>query len=566
MDELKSWLDTQNILYNLVDGEVIDIPDFGKMFCADLSGVKSIFRQQGEDVVFNLMEDPQTLIDEGIFYVAFPFGRNWYYYDLREDFFLNILKYVGAPRQTVSTVPFVNLGIHTPYELLNGAGDLSVWIQKAKWLGHTAIGVCDRNTLASSLNLQKECAKAGIKHVWGYSLTISHNDHKVDAKVYSITQQGFRNLLRIQKAIMVDSTDQCIELPELIKYAEGNALVFGTLSSFWMQHNPKLVDHLQAAFNAVYYQLDFSEYKAERYDFETLEATKFFFDHFHDGNDFTVEPILISDCYYPDESDARSKIVLNKVASGAAHRQSDDQYFKSVDELYAQFRSLFDPQRWGVDTLFDRVCRNTVRIAEAAEAGYEMDEIYMPEYDMTPEERIKYGDNHTMFLALLEDGFQKLVSKGKEEIYRERLNNEVYTLESTNSIDYLLVQHDTTRWARSQGILVGCGRGSAGGCLALYLLGITLIDPIKYNLLFERFLLPERAGLYPTLTTKIVGHIESNAFVQVEMENKKTIDFDKDARLIVRRGDAEIEVYADELVAGDDILFDNRDLLFEINK
>jgi len=512
------------------------------------------------------MEDPQTLIEEGIYHVAFPFGRNWYYYDLREGFFLNILKYIGRPKPSVLNVPFVNLGVHTPYELLNGAGDLSVWIKKTKWLGHSAIGICDYNTMAATLNLQKECAKAGIKHVIGYSLNVSHNDQKFDAKVYAITQQGFRNLLRIQKAIMVDSPDQRIELPQLMKYAQGNVLVFGTLSSFWMQHNPKLVARLQQAFDAVYYQIDFSEYKAERHDYESLEATKFFFDHFHDGSDFTVEPILINDCYYPDKSDARSKIVLNKIASGAAHRQSDDQYFKSVDELYSQFRSLFDPECWDVGGLFERVCRNTVRLAESADAGYETDAVFMPEYDMTPEERKRYGDNHTMFLTLLEEGFQKLVPKGKEDIYRDRLNHEIYILESTDSINYLLVQFDTVNWARSQGILVGAARGSAGGCLALYLLGITLIDPVKFNLLFERFLLPERAGLFPARTTKVVGQIESNAFVRVEFEDGKTIDFDKDARFVVRRGETEVEVYADELAADDDILFDNRDLLFEINQ
>ena len=72
-----------------------------------------------------------------------------------------------------------------------------------------------------------------------------------------------------------------------------------------------------------------------------------------------------------------------------------------------------------------------------------------------------------------------MVPKGKEEIYRKQLEHEIYVLESTNNVDYMLVQYDTVNWARENGILVGCGRGSAGGCLVLYLLGITLIDPNK---------------------------------------------------------------------------------------
>lgn len=566
MNKLTAWLDSQRIQYFLLDNEVVEIPGLGKMFLADLSGVKSIFRKSGDELVFNLMESPGTLIDEEIFYVAFLFGRNWYYYDLREEFALNILKYVGIPRMARESIPFVNLGVHTPFELLNGAGDISVWINKAKWLGHEAIGICDRNTMAGTLTLQKECEKAGIKHVFGYSLTIDHDDMKVDTKVYSLTQQGFQNMLCIQKFIMVDSENQRITIPELVKYAAGNVLVFGTLSSFWMQHYPQLVQQLIGAFDKVFYQINLTEYKAERHDFESLEATKLFFDYFHDGNDFSIEPILINDAYYPDKGDARSKIILNKVATGAAHRQSEDQYFKSADELYAQVKNLFDPEHWDVDALFQRMCANTVWIANYAEAAYETDRVFMPEYTMTPEELEKYGNSHAMFLSLLEDGFARLVPPGKEEMYRERLNNEIYVLESTDNVNYCLVQYDTVNWARGNGILVGAARGSAGGCLALYLLGITLIDPIKYDLLFERFLLPERAGLYPAKTTKIVGEIQSSSYVKAELENGRNIRFDKDARLIVKRDDEEMELYADELQSGDDVLFDNRDLLFAINK
>jgi DNA polymerase-3 subunit alpha len=373
-------------------------------------------------------------------------------------------------------------------------------------------------------------------------------------------------MLRIQKAIMVDSAIQTILLPELLKCAVGNVFVFGTLSSHWMRQNPQAVQLISGAFDKIFYQIDLSEYKADRHDAEVLEATKFFFGHFYDGNDFTVEPILIPDCHYPCKDDAQSKVVLNKVASGATHRQSDDQYLKSVGELYGQTKSLFDSEKWDVDALFERMCRNAVEIAEEAEAAHETNRVFMPRYNITCEETAMYGDSHTMFLSLLEDGFQKLVPNGKEDEYRRRLEKEIYVLESTDSIDYCLVQYDTVNWARKNGILVGAARGSAGGSLALYLLGITLIDPIKFNLLFERFLLPERAGLYPARTTKIVGRIESRNYVEVAFGDGRIVNFDRDARLMVRRGGEKLDIYADELSQGDDILMDNRDLLFELNK
>ena len=104
--------------------------------------------------------------------------------------------------------------------------------------------------------------------------------------------------------------------------------------------------------------------------------------------------------------------------------------------------------------------------------------------------------------------------------------------------------------------------------MLLYLLGITLIDPIKYDIIFESFLLHERAGLYPTDTTIIGEDIESNNFVQVTLENGKVINIDNDAELMVKREGEEnpIKVYADELEENDDILFDNKDLLFTLNE
>jgi DNA polymerase-3 subunit alpha len=329
-----------------------------------------------------------------------------------------------------------------------------------------------------------------------------------------------------------------------------------------MVKNPKALDDLKRAFGKVYYQFDPTEYKADRIDQRYLNNLKQFFHNFHRDGVFDIEPVLIPDCHYPDADDAQSKVILNKIASGASHNQSGKQYLRDTGELYRATKSLFDPLSWDIDALFERMCRNAVEIAEGAEAIIETERVFMPEYDMTPEEKSKYGDTHTMFLSLLEDGFQRLVPNGKEDEYRRRLEKEIYVLESTDSIDYTLVQWDTANWARSQGILVGAARGSAGGSLALYLLGITLVDPIKFNLLFERFLLPERAGLYSARTTKIVGRIESRNYVEVRLENGRTVNFDRDARLMVRRGDEELDVYADELSQRDDILMNNRDLLF----
>lgn len=567
-NELLEWLDANKIQYEILDDEVVNVEGLGKMYYEDTNLISSIFRTDLQNnVKFNATENIETLHDEEIFYIVFKFGDNWYYYDTRKEFKFNILKYIGTRKKCEHDQPFVNLGVHTPYELLNGSFSIGDWVKKAKYLGQKAIGICDYNTMAGALVLQKECLSAGISPVFGYSLTFTDGVDKVGAKIYCQTQNGLQNLLRIQKAINVDSTDKIIDLVELLNRGEGNIIVFDKYSSVWLHGIGDKINKFLDSFDDCYYQLDLSEFKAERIDIRVLESTKYYFDNLYDNG--TVPPVLISDCYYLDKDDAKNKIILNKIAEGAAHEQSDDQYFKDLDEHWATFEPLFDKDEWeDIEDIFNYACENTVVIADGAKALFETDRNFMPQYDMTDKEKERWGDRHSMFLGLLKEGFDKLVPEEKKEVYKKRLEHEIYVLEATNNVDYMLVQYDTVNWARENGILVGCGRGSAGGCLVLYLLGITLIDPIKYDLIFERFLLPERAGLYPSDVTVVGDSIESKDYVEVELNNGQTYKIDRDAQLVVKRDgeDNPIVLYADELQEGDDIQFDNRDVLFTLHE
>lgn len=570
IDELYEWLNNNKIEFTIIDPEVIEIDGFGKVYFqnTEKSSYNSIFRKDKDgEYIFNSMEEPSVLMNENINYIAFKFGDNFYYYDMRQEFKLNILKYVGKRKPTQRSTEFVNLGVHTPFELLNGSFMPQMWVQKAKYLGHKAIGICDKNTMASCFTLQKECESAGITPVFGYSLTVENAEFKFGAKVYVQTQQGFRHLLRIQKAIMVDNVDnKTISFSELLKRGQGNVLVMDKYTPLFMKEHPDIINQLTAAFDRVFYQVDLSEYKAERIDIKVLEATKLYFHELYNNKHYP-RPILISDCYYLDKDDAKNKIILNKIAEGAAHEQSDDQYFKDVDDHYAIFAQLFSSQ-WDVDKLFEECCKYTVEIADNATARMDVTKNYMPKYDMTPEEKEKYGTPHNMFNQLLEEGLQRLAPKDKIDQYRKQMEYEKYIIESTDNVDYLLVQYYTCNWARRNNILVGCGRGSAAGSLLLYLLGITLIDPIKYDLIFERFLLPERAGLYPADTTIIGEDILSSDYMEITLEGGQVIKIDRDAELIVKREGHEepIRVYADELEENDDILFDNKDVVFTLNE
>lgn len=568
--ELYEWLGNNKIKYTIVDSDVIDIPGFGKAYFQDTqrSTYNSIFRKDVDgNFIFNSMVRPEELLNDGIENIVFKFGDNFYYHNLNQDFKLNILKYIGKRTPLQHDIPFANLGVHTPFELLNGSFMPEEWIRKAKYLGHTALGICDYNTMAACFVFQKECDAAGIKPVFGYSLTVEAEGFKFGAKVYVQTQRGFRNLLRIQKAIMVDNVkNKTIDISELLNRAEGNVLVLDKYAPVSFVENEDVVSALSKVFDAIYYQVDLSEYKAERIDIKVLEATKKYFHEWYD-NPQMPRPVLLSDAYYLDSDDAKNKIILNKVAEGAAHEQSNDQYFKDADEHYALFEALFG-EDWDIEELFLECAQNTFAIADHAEGRMDTTRNYMPKYDMTQEEQRKYGTAHNMFNQLLEEGLQRLAPKDKIEQYRKQMEYEKYIIESTDNVDYLLVQYDTCNWARKNNIFVGCGRGSAAGSLLLYLLGITLIDPIKYNLIFERFLLPERAGLAPADTTIIGNDIDSSRFFELTLDNGKTIKVDYDAEFMVQREgkDEPIQIYADELQEGDNIIFDNKDILFTINE
>lgn len=567
---LKEWLENHHISYSLRK-DVVVIPGFGR--CLIQEDYDHIFKQTKDGtVIFNAIENLSYLEADEIYYIVFPFGCRWFYVDIRKDpadLQFKILRYVGESPKFVHQCEFYPLGIHSGFELLNGSGLLKDWCAKSKFLGYKGLAVADRNTMAASLDLQQSATSAGLKYCFGYSLTVRIGADKVGVKIYSATQQGFRNMLRIQKAIAVDNFEtKEIDLITLLNLAGGNTLVFDKWSGHWLVENKNALQDFVDAFDGwVYFQVDTSEYKADRIDSALLQSQKAYFDNFYQGNleySMNVRPILIQDVYYLDKEDWRTKIILNKVDTGAAHEQSQKQYLKTIDEIYDEFRALFS-DRYNDDVFYD-MCESTVDIIENASAAYDLSDNYAPKYDMTPQEQAKYGDTLTMFRELIEEGFRKLVPEGEEEIYRKRVEYEKYVIESTDNVDYFLIQRDELNWAQENGILTGIGRGSAGGCLLLYLMGITFIDPLKYDLIFERFLLPERAGLEPDKVTVMADDIDSSDYFELVFDDETILLLDKDAELVVIRNGEQLTVYADELQEGDDIQFDNCDLLHTLPK
>lgn len=561
-DQLDIWLTDNRIKHTFIDNDIVEVKGFGKLYINDMGDLSSIFRKNRKEnkIVFNLMCDKESLLADGVDKVCYLFGDNWYWFDLNKGFDMKILKYVGERMECERDIPFVNLGIHSYYELLEGSFSFGDWMAKARHIGHDTIGICDHNTMAGTYQLQKECKAAGMKYVMGYTCDCVDDNEVFPVKLYCKDSVGLSKMLRLQKYINVDHTDtRQVRVDDLLDYVEGNVVVFGTLSAKWLVRNPKYVRKITNICGEVYYQVDPNEYKANRIDQMYLKALGVFF---HNYGPDSPKPVLICDTYYLDKSDFRNKVILNKIASGAAHNQSDQQYYKDIDELFDSFQAIFS-DKWDVETLFEVCCQNTVKIAGMCHAAYETTRNFMPQYDLTAEEKRLYGDRRNMFNQLIEQGFKRLVPKGQEEKYRKRVEYEKYIIESTDNIDYFLVQYDSVQYANSQDIMTGIARGSGGSSLILYLMGITKLDPLKYDLLFERFLVPDRSGLYEDLTTVLQDDIESTEYVELTMDGE-IYKFDRDAEFRVIRDGEAMNVYADEIRQGDEIVFDNRDLLWNL--
>ena len=561
-DQLDIWLTDNRIKHTFIDNDIVEVKGFGKLYINDMGDLSSIFRKNRKEnkIVFNLMCDKESLLADGVDKVCYLFGDNWYWFDLNKGFDMKILKYVGERMECERDIPFVNLGIHSYYELLEGSFSFGDWMAKARHIGHDTIGICDHNTMAGTYQLQKECKAAGMKYVMGYTCDCVDGNEVFPVKLYCKDSVGLSKMLRLQKYINVDHTDtRQVRVDDLLDYVEGNVVVFGTLSAKWLVRNPKYVRKITNICGEVYYQVDPNEYKANRIDQMYLKALGVFFHNY--GPDLP-KPVLICDTYYLDKSDFRNKVILNKIASGAAHNQSDQQYYKDIDELFDSFQAIFS-DKWDVETLFEVCCQNTVKIAGMCHAAYETTRNFMPQYDLTAEEKRLYGDRRNMFNQLIEQGFKRLVPEGQEEKYRKRVEYEKYIIESTDNIDYFLVQYDSVQYANSQDIMTGIARGSGGSSLILYLMGITKLDPLKYDLLFERFLVPDRSGLYEDLTTVLQDDIESTEYVELTMDGE-IYKFDRDAEFRVIRDGEAMNVYADEIRQGDEIVFDNRDLLWNL--
>lgn len=493
MENLLKWCEL-NKLNVEIESNSLTIEGVGKFILVlDKNGI--LF---DSEMNFLLSDDEEDLIesDVEISNIVFDFGGNYYYTPIDRDKlqseqfikakFLDF-KYLGKAKQDLE-LDFAHLGVHSEYELLNGSGVSSDWVKKAKFLGHKSLGICDKNTLAGVLSHQISCSKSDIKSIIGETITVKYGEtdngqpifHELI--VYCRDKQGWKSLLNINKKINIDN-DGFITHDELLSLNKGLVLVLSKDSILNQDLDRKKVSKIiaqyKSKFKYIFYQIDSVSYFDERKYVEYANGIKNYISHYSD-----IEPILISDSYYIDPEYYISRTYLNEIKKvrGAL---SHEQYYKSLDENIESFNNNYDISDSSTDIIL-RSIENTITLSDLVDFQIDIGNHKLPEFEYD-------GDNIDLFFSLLEQGLEVKVGndpKKKRSLlkYNERLEEEVTVIVEAGFVDYFLILWDIIKWAKDQKYLVGNARGSVGGSLIAYLLDITTVDPIQYDLLFERFL------------------------------------------------------------------------------
>lgn len=485
---IKKWIKENNLHAKFANDYVFAIKDVGTfVVVGTVDTSQNIFNSDLELITDD--NDKLYVQEWGAEYYAYRFGGKWYYtpVDKTSEPEFNLLKYLGKAKLELE-MDWSHLGVHGGYELLNGSRSYDDWCEKAKFIGLDSVGLAEKNTLAGTISFQVACKDAGMKPVLGETVSVKSENDEFICKLYVKNKEGWRNLLRINKAINVDN-DGFVSEDELLSRSDGLICVFENSNLITASRRS---DFKKAFGDDLYYQIDTVEWRSNKKDEPWLKAMKKYIESFM----HKIPPVLINDSYYLDKSDAHIKKKLNDIGN-LFENESLNQQFKTLDEAFADFAPLFRDDDDRLFEIFQEAVSNSKVIADACDYQIDTDHKWLPRFEIKdiPE---KYLDNETsedLFWQIIEEGIaEKLDHVDDLDPYLERVQEEVRVVQMGDLLDYFLILWDIIRWCRENDILVGPARGSAGGSLISYLLNITQIDPIEHGLLFERFLNEHRAA------------------------------------------------------------------------
>jgi DNA polymerase-3 subunit alpha len=400
----------------------------------------------------------------------------------------------------MSPRPYVPLHLHTEYSLLDGATRIKELVKKARAENMPAVAVTDHGVMYGAIELTKTCHEmGGVKPIIGCEGYIINGDIEEKTKkqpLYHLTmlaanQQGYKNLVRLNSQAHLKGYyyKPRINRDLLAEHKEGLIILSGCLGAEINQHL-LADDYNQALQTAAWYKETLGDnYYIELQDHGMPEDRKVNQPLVKIARHLGIKIACTNDSHFTNKVDGVSHdallcIQMGKMVTDAQRMKFTGwEYLKNGDEMAALFRDHLDTE------LIDESILSCLEIADKVEAVKLSGDPRLPVFPVPP------GHTAETFMnQLVQEGLRQRYAEITPQI-EERVRSELKVIEDMNYASYFLIVQDFINYARQQGIPVGPGRGSAAGSLVAYCLGITNIDPIRYSLLFERFLNPERRSM-----------------------------------------------------------------------
>lgn len=393
---------------------------------------------------------------------------------------------------------FVNLHVHTEYSLLDGACRIDELIKRVKELGQTAIAITDHGNMYGVVEFWKAAREQGINPIIGCEVyvarrTLHDREPKLDSSPYHLillceNNEGYSNLVKLVSYASIEGfyNKPRVDIELLKKYHSGlicmSACLAGEIQSLLSDGEYEAAKSVAIKYRDIFgkdnYYIEIQNHGMKE---EVTNLPLLYKLSFETG----IPLVATNDCHYIYKQDSEMQNVLLCIQTGKTlddpdrlKFETDEFYIKSANEMAELFKG------------HEEAVSNTKIIAERCNVEFEFGNIKLPKFTIDG-----INDNKQFFRELCRKGMIEKYSSNPPANVSDRLEYEISVITQMGYTDYYLIVWDFIRYAKEHDVPVGPGRGSGAGSLCAYCIGITGIDPIKFNLLFERFLNPERVSM-----------------------------------------------------------------------
>ena len=393
---------------------------------------------------------------------------------------------------------FTHLHLHTEYSLLDGACRIDQLVQRVKELGQSAVAITDHGVMYGVIDFYRACKAAGVKPVIGCEVYVAPRTrfdrvHELDSSARHLVllcrnEQGYRNLSYMVSMAFTEGfyIKPRIDMDLLREHHEGLIALSACLAGE-IPRRLRNGDYEGAKAHALEMRELFGEdgYYLEIQDHKIPEQQAVIAGIMRLSKETGIPMVATNDCHYLTREDAAMQDVLMCVQMGKLVEDTErmrfetqEFYVKSEEEMRALFPNC------------PEAIENTQKVVDLCNVEFQFGKYHLPEFKLPEGET----DGDAYFEKLCWQGFAQRYPQGGEDL-RDRLRMEMGVIRQMGFVDYFLIVSDFIGYAKENGIPVGPGRGSGAGSMVAYCLRITDVDPIKYGLIFERFLNPERVTM-----------------------------------------------------------------------